>query len=138
MRAEKFWEVHPVVLMVDEVDERAREAAGLLLAIKAKKAEIELHDEAAKTKKKQLADEEKALTNRAFDLGQVVKSRREPRQVECQETLRGTMIITTRLDTGEEVGSRAATKMELQEELPLLIPGGGAKKAEKTEKKSDN
>jgi hypothetical protein len=115
MRREAFLELLPVPLSDDEVHERAKEAAGVVTRIQAKKLELETHKEEAKTRTKKLETEEDAITARAYELALAVKSRREPRQVECREVYRDHTIYTVRQDTLEEVSSRAATKAEIED-----------------------
>lgn len=127
MRAEKFLEMHPVSLTQTELDERAREAAALALEVEAKAKELERYKEDTKAAAKALENEQKALEQRLFALGRVVKSRREPRNVECSERVRGALVETTREDTGEVVSSRPATRAEMEEASQVtLFPGGGA------------
>ncbi len=114
-------ELLPVPLSEDEVHERAKEAAGVVTRIQAKKLELEAHKEEAKTRTKKLENEEEAITARACELALAVKSRREPRQVECREVYRDHTIYTVRQDTLEEVSSRAATKAEIEDCLQVSL-----------------
>lgn len=121
MRRESFLEMLPVPLTDDEVNERARESAGVVTQIQAKKHDVEVHKEEAKNKTKRLEDEEKAITARDYELALAVKSRREPRQVECREEYADQKVNAVRQDTGEVVSSRAATRAEIEESVQVKM-----------------
>jgi hypothetical protein len=130
MRTEPFLESHPVTLTQSEVDERAHEAAAVGLKVEAKAKELEAFVESAKLQKKLLENEGALLAAKLYELGRIVKNRREPREVECVERLAGHVVQTIREDTGEVVSSRPATRTEIEEAMQEpLFPGGGTTKA---------
>ena len=68
----------------------------------------------------------KALVDEADEevdrLALIVRSGSEPRPVECVDSLHGYEVVTVRLDTGEEVGRRAATDADRQMGLAFERP----------------
>lgn len=68
----------------------------------------------------------KALVDDADDevdrLATIVRNCSEPRPVECVDSLHGYEVVTVRLDTGEEVGRRAATDADRQMGLAFERP----------------
>ncbi len=130
MRTDPFLESHPVTLTQGEVDERAHEAAAVGLKVEAKAKELDAFVESAKLQKKLLENEGALLASKLYDLGRIVKNRREPREVECIERLSGHVVQTVREDTGEVVSSRPASRAEIEEAMQEpLFPGGGTTKA---------
>jgi len=109
MRTEPFHEELEVELSEDERNLRGRQASRLSVAVRAQK-------ERAKKVKKDLHDEEVKLTEALHGAADAAETGREKRQVPCVDVLRGWVVETIRQDTGARVGSRPATKAEMDAE----------------------
>lgn len=104
----------PVQLTADEVDQRAREHAGVFDIY----ASIESSKKIANA---QFGAQLKALRLQLDHLSDVVKTQMEDREVECyeQSDYRSCRVVLIRADTHQEVSSRRMTVEEMQERLPL-------------------
>jgi hypothetical protein len=108
MRDGTFHEEHDVELTQLERDLYGRLASRHVL-------DLEKHQATAKETKKKLAEREKELEEQILAESRAAETGIVKRQVECSERLAGVMIVTERLDTGETVNAREATKSELGE-----------------------
>jgi hypothetical protein len=106
MREGTFHEEHNVELTGLERDLFGRLASRHVL-------DLEKHQATMKETKKKLAEREKELEKQILDESRAAETGTVKRQVECRERLAGVMVVTERLDTGETVSARDATKQEL-------------------------
>jgi hypothetical protein len=139
MKSERFFQEHPVKLTDEEIADRALENAELLGKSEEKAREIDDYAETSKATKKRLDGEKEALDAQCFRLGRIVRTRMEPRQVECEERdVMSTLTIeTVRLDTGACVGSRAMTKDEIHDRQQIKLPLPRAERPAKPKREAE-
>ena len=113
MRVETFHEEHDTPLTEEERNIRGRQAARQSIALTKHDELFETLAEDWRTRKKQLAGDRELMVDSIRKVATAAETGKEPRLVECREELVGVMVITIRCDTGETVGSRAATRQEM-------------------------
>lgn len=96
-----------------------RERGQALALARGTRNEAEAHRAAEAKRLKALVDEADEEVDR---LATIVRNCSEPRPVECVDSLHGYEVVTVRLDTGEEVGRRAATDADRQMGLAFERP----------------
>lgn len=128
MRTETFTESHPVELTEDERMLRGRQAARQAVAVRAQKERQKTEAEAWKLRKKALEQEELDMLGALYATSEAAEKGVELRQVPCREVLSGGLVLTIRLDTEEQVGSRSATHDEMRDAPDAMIPGGGSRR----------
>lgn len=114
MIRDKFTEELDVELTKEERDIRGRQSARLALALTKHDELVEQLAEEWRTRKKTMAGERELKVETLHATATAAETGVERRQVECRDALVGAMVITTRTDTGETVGSRPAQKSELE------------------------
>ncbi len=110
----------PVELTEDELLDRGRRLAEC-------EERARTHEAHAESVKRELKSKEAEITSERSRLAGIVRSRKEPRDVECVATrdfVAGKFFIR-RTDTGEVVESRSLALHELQPELPGLDANEG-------------
>lgn len=110
-------ELLPVPLTRDELLDRGQQLAQV-------DAELRAHNEYAESVKKDLKSKESSYASETARLANIVRSKKEPRQVKTQSIARWeqNVVEVIRVDTGEVLRNRALEPNERQDILDLNTP----------------
>ncbi len=116
----------PCELTDEELRERADQ---LVVHIR----ELEALDEEKKEASKKFRDKMRAIGSKVSVFSKQIEDKKEVREVECLEApdYNRKLMVITRKDTGEVLGTRPLSSEDLQAPLPNLTPIDGGKKGGK-------